>query len=319
MGEPFILVVGEEEDWSANAVTAELDARDVRHYRLDTANFPQRMRLSAWFDGRWRGWIDVHDDTLWLEDVTAVFYRRPRDFEFAAGLSAPERRFAHAQARVGLGGVLSSLSARWMNHPAALADCEYKPRQLLIAAQAGLTVPATLVTNQADQLRCFAAEVGEFVLKPLAEPIVQEGDGYTAVYTRRLCTAELDDLDGVQVTAHYAQAWVPKRYDVRVTAVGGRLFPVAIRAGSEAARVDWRSDYPSLWYEVIECPADVAGGIQRFMTAFGLAYAAFDFAVDEASTFHFLECNASGQWGWLAEECTLPIAAAIADELLIRE
>lgn len=28
-----------------------------------------------------------------------------------------------------------------------------------------------------------------------------------------------------------------------------------------------------------------------------------------------LECNASGQWGWLAEECDLPIASAVADEL----
>ena len=244
VAEPLVLVIGEEGYWSADAVTEELDARGVRHYRLDTADFPQRMQLAARFNGRWQGRIDVADAVLRLEDVTAVYYRRPRDFELAAGLSAPERRFAHAQARVGVGGVLASLPARWMNHPAVLADCEYKPRQLFLAAQAGLAVPATLVTNQADQLRCFAAEVGELVLKPLAEPIVHEGGGYTAVYTRRLHRPELGDMDGVQLTAHCAQAWVPKTHDVRITVVGGRLFPVAIRAGSEAARVDWRSDYP---------------------------------------------------------------------------
>jgi hypothetical protein len=29
-----------------------------------------------------------------------------------------------------------------------------------------------------------------------------------------------------------------------------------------------------------------------------------------------LEANASGMWGWLAEECGLPIAEAIAEELI---
>jgi hypothetical protein len=29
-----------------------------------------------------------------------------------------------------------------------------------------------------------------------------------------------------------------------------------------------------------------------------------------------LECNAAGQWGWLAQECGLPVAGAIADELI---
>ncbi|MGH3885471.1 MAG: hypothetical protein ACRDSZ_02705, partial [Pseudonocardiaceae bacterium] len=29
-----------------------------------------------------------------------------------------------------------------------------------------------------------------------------------------------------------------------------------------------------------------------------------------------LECNPAGQWGWLAEETGLPIAEAIADELV---
>lgn len=98
--------------------------------------------------------------------------------------------------------------------------------------------------------------------------------------------------------------------------MGGRLFSVAIHAASEAARIDWRCDYPSLRYEVIECPAYVASGIQRFMTALGLLYGAFDFAGDAALTYHVLECNAAGEWGWLAEECGLPIAAVIADELI---
>lgn len=251
-----------------------------------------------------------------LADVTAVYYRRPGDFDLPAELSGPEQRFAHAQARVGLGGVLASLPARWMNHPAALADGEYKPRQLDVAARIGFSVPATVVTNHPEDVRALAADVGELVIKPLAEPIVPEGGGYTAVYTRRLTPTDLDDLHALSVSAHYVQEWIEKAYEVRITAVGDRLFPVAIHPGSAAARVDWRRDYEALRYEIIECPPEVALGIARYLAKFGLTFGAFDFAVDTDGTYHFLECNAAGQWGWLAEECDLPIAAAIADELL---
>lgn len=42
----------------------------------------------------------------------------------------------------------------------------------------------------------------------------------------------------------------------------------------------------------------------------------FDFVVTaDTKEYVFLECNAAGQWGWLAEQCRLPIAEAIADEL----
>jgi hypothetical protein len=51
--------------------------------------------------------------------------------------------------------------------------------------------------------------------------------------------------------------------------VGERLFPVAIRARAQAARVDWRRDYDSLNYEGIEVPEDVAAGLRAYLTATG--------------------------------------------------
>jgi hypothetical protein len=73
-------------------------------------------------------------------------------------MSGPEQRFARAQARVGLGGALTSLPVKWINHPSALADAEYKPRQLHLAQTVGLRVPATIVTNAPDEVRRFAAQ-----------------------------------------------------------------------------------------------------------------------------------------------------------------
>ncbi len=103
-----------------------------------------------------------------------------------------------------------------MNLPAAIADAESKPRQLDIAADVGLATPPTLISNDPSDVRAFAADVGRIIVKPLAEPIVHEGGGYTAVYTRIVASRELDSLAGVAATAHLFQAWVPKSYEVRV-------------------------------------------------------------------------------------------------------
>ncbi|MBA2308936.1 MAG: ATP-dependent carboxylate-amine ligase [Pseudonocardiales bacterium] len=217
MRQRTVLTIGEYEDWSADSVADELTRRGVRNYRLDTADFPQRMKMSA--RNRAPGWcgrIETAAGQLDLEEVTAVYYRKPRQFDLSPALSEPERRFARAQARVGVGGVLSSLRVRWMNLPAAIADAESKPRQLDIAADVGLATPPTLISNDPSDVRAFAADVGRIIVKPLAEPIVHEGGGYTAVYTRIVASRELDSLAGVAATAHLFQAWVPKSYEVRV-------------------------------------------------------------------------------------------------------
>lgn len=206
-------------------------------------------------------------------------------------------------------------ASRWVSHPSALADAAYKPRQLTQLKQAGLAVPPTLVTNDADAVRGFATAFGDLIVKPLAESIVYESGGEALVYTRRVTPDELEALDGVESTAHLFQQWQPKRFEARVTAVGDRLFPVAIHAGSETAQVDWRADYDALRYEVIDVPDHVRAGIARYLDATGLAFSAFDFVIRPDNEWRVLEANAIGAWGWLAEECRLPIAAAIADAL----
>ena len=189
-----VLIVSDAGDWSAQEVTQRLDTRNVACSWLDPADFPQQVRVAARLGKGWQGRVETATGAFRWEEVSSVFYRRPRDFTMPAGMSEPEKRFARAQARVGLGGVLASLPVKWINHPSALADCEYKPWQLDLAVKAGLRVPATVVTNDPEEAREFAAEVGEIVVKPFAEPIVSEVGGQKVVWTRRITPADVGDL-----------------------------------------------------------------------------------------------------------------------------
>jgi glutathione synthase/RimK-type ligase-like ATP-grasp enzyme len=318
--DPLVLMIGIEEEWASAQVEKELDSRGVRWTPLNVADFPLTTSLEAKLtpdNDRWWGTVHHAEHELSLADVTAVLYGRPTEFVMPPGLSGPELRFSRAQARVGLGGVLAGLAVRWVSHPSALADAAYKPWQLARLKQVGLTVPPTLVTNDAEAVRDFAAVFGELIVKPLAESIVYESGGEALVYTRRVQLDELDSLDGVESTAHLFQQFVwPKLFEARVTAVGDRLFPVAIHAGSERAQVDWRTDYDALRYEVIDVPDQVRAGIARYLEAAGLAFCAFDFAIGADGVWYCLEGNSIGAWGWLAEACDLPIASAIADALI---
>jgi ATP-grasp ribosomal peptide maturase len=310
-----VLIVSGRGDWSAEQVAKQLQARGCAYSWLDPADFPRRVQVTARLGRGWQGEVETPDGAFCWEDISAVFYRRPRDFDMPS--ASPEQRFARAQARVGLGGVLASLPVKWINHPSALADCEYKPRQLSIAQTIGLRVPATIVTNAPDEVRRFAAEQRNIIVKSLAEPIIAEAGSQKAIWTRQVTASELADLTGLELTPHLFQEWIPKAYEIRMTVVGKRDFAVAIHAHSAAARIDWRTDYDALTYEVIECPMGIADRVHTFLSATGLTYGAFDFIVAaDTEDYVFLECNAAGQWGWLAQECGLPIAEAIADELI---
>ncbi|MGH3874502.1 MAG: hypothetical protein ACRDSR_23865 [Pseudonocardiaceae bacterium] len=61
--------------------------------------------------------------------------------------------------------------------------------------------------------------------------------------------------------------------------VGEQVFAVAIHAGSDAARIDFRADYDSLDYAVVEPPESVIDGMLTFLRTCGLWFGAFDFAV----------------------------------------
>ncbi len=122
--------------------------------------------------------------------------------------------------------------------------------------------------------------------------------------------------DAIRLAPHQFQECVTdKAYDLRVTAVGDRLFPIAIRT-ADPEQLDWRADYDTLTYQHVELSAGVAAGIHRYLAAAGLAFGAFDFVMDRAATLWWMECNPNGEWGWLTECIDVPIADALAELLL---
>ncbi|MBN3929184.1 ATP-grasp ribosomal peptide maturase [Streptomyces verrucosisporus] len=327
-----VLVLTGRFDPTADLVVEELNRRAVPVFRTDVADFPLGLSLAARLGGKaggggdtgegghaagkaWSGTLRTGRRTLDLRDVRSVYYRRPARPRFPEGMSPEARRVAEREARRGFGGLLAALPVRWLPPPGRAADAEYKPLQLRVAAESGLSVPRTLITNDPGAAREFGEETGgRVVFKPFTPVRGAVGGRSAAVYTSIVGPAELGHPD-VATTAHLFQEWVPKAYEVRLTAVGGRLFAAEIHADSPAGHVDWRSDYDSHRYRLCEPPPAVAAGVRRMMDALGLPYGAFDFVVTPEGRWCFLEVNPSGQFGFVEQATGLPITAAVADWL----
>ncbi len=233
-----VLVLAREFDPSVDRMIPALVERGATVHRVNTAWFPATMQVTVELRGRWRGRLTTPRGPVELDEVTAIWYRSPEAYRMPAALSAVESQHARVEAKYGLGGVLASLPALWCNHPNRVADAAYKPVQLARAAMAGLTVPDTLITNEADQARKFGAG-GPTVTKLVGGMPIDEDGTRRGVYTRLLGDTDFADLRGVEHTTHMFQRWVPKTRECRVVVIGERITAAAITAGSAQAHVDW--------------------------------------------------------------------------------
>ncbi|MGH3736902.1 MAG: MvdC/MvdD family ATP grasp protein [Micromonosporaceae bacterium] len=171
-------------DPTADRVIGELERRGTPVFRANPGDFPQRISLAARLDQTGLdGTIRLHDRhgnttaEVRLRDVGCVYYRRPTAFRIPDDVPEQWQWWAAREARQGFGGVISALP-RWMNHPAAIGRAEYKAVQLRGAAACGLTIPRTLITNDPQQAKEFADDVGATVHKRLSGAI-GPGDPFT--------------------------------------------------------------------------------------------------------------------------------------------
>ncbi|MET7717726.1 ATP-grasp ribosomal peptide maturase [Streptomyces sp. NPDC005407] len=311
-----VLVVTALEDVTADWVIAALNEREVPVVRVDPADIGPALTFGFRIGEDspvWGGQLRTGSREVELGEVAAVYYRRPTPYAARFEHLPPQQRdFCVAEARHGLSGVLNHLhSATYVNHPAAVTTADFKPAQLQRFAELGLTIPPTLVTNDVEQVRKFAAGHEHIIYKPFRGLPAGEDGHAGAIWAQRVSPDSFDDA--LAVTAHLFQAEIPKTGDVRVTVVGAKVFAQQIAAPGGA--LDWRrGNWDELIHAPITVPAQVEASLHRYLASFGLVFGCFDFALtgdgDDPGRWTAIECNPNGQWGWLPDAPTITTAFA---------
>ncbi len=304
-----VLILTCEEDVTADMVVVHLNASGVPVVRLDPADLPGGVALSGeYVHGSFQGHLSSGGRLVGIEGLRSVWVRRPGT---PAGRTAEPSTWLTEETSQALYGMLRGCGARWMNHPDAARRARYKPWQLRVAQRCGLPVPATLITTLPRAAEEFAERFPDLVVKPVSG--AHPEDPPQAVPTSRV--APDTDFSAVAHGPTLLQRRIAKRADIRLTVVGDRLLAARKTADPDAREVDVRFARPASPWRPAEVPPRIAEAVGAYMKEVELSYGAFDFAEDADGMWWFLECNQSGQFGFVEVETAQPIARTIAEWL----
>jgi len=308
-----VLVLTCEEDVTADMVVVHLHASGVPVVRIDPADLTGGVALSGeYVHGAFRGHLSAGGRLVSVSGLRSIWVRRPG----TPATRAPQpSAWLTEEASQALYGMLRGSGARWMNHPDASRRARHKPWQLHLAQRSGLPVPATLITTFPQAAREFSRRFPDLVVKPVSGAHPQ--DPPRAVPTSRV--APDTDFAAVAFGPTLLQRRVAKRADIRLTVVGDRMLAArtATAPDPDPAEVDVRFATSAQPWCPTEVPPRIAAAVLTYMRDAELAYGAFDFAEDGDGTWWFLECNQSGQFGFVEAETGQPIARTIAEWLAL--
>ncbi len=320
-----LIITRSDDNECINLVTRAIEQRGGRAFRFNTDLFPTDVLLAAEYDGGGnRVALRTAGDALDLRDVSAVWYRRTR-----VGGSLPrdmDKQFFEASVKeskaVAL-GMIAGLDVFHMDRAVRIRHAANKQLQLQLAARLGLDVPKTLISNDPEAVRRFAASCASgMVTKMLSSFAIFDEEGREqVVFTSPVAESDLDHLDTLKYCPMTFQEKVLKALELRVTIVGDSVFCASIDPHATArAGDDWRRDGVELvdQWQHHDLPTDVSTRLVKLVDQLQLNYSAIDVIVTPDGRHVFLELNPVGEYFWLEHWPGLPISAAIADTLLGR-
>jgi glutathione synthase/RimK-type ligase-like ATP-grasp enzyme len=311
----LFLIVTNKRDLTSDFIVRELRRRKLPFFRLNTEDAPSLTLTHKLGSATMIGDGDVKID---LKNVRAAYFRRPMPPSVASGeMKKASAHYIREEWSYLLRSIYLELETKWFSHPNSIILAEDKPRQLRFAKEVGFNVPETIITNELDALGALFSS-GKVVAKPMKQSLFEDDEGPgSVIYTNIVSSISEIDPDALRLAPVIFQRWLEKKYDLRVTVVGEKVFAASIDSQEfEQTTTDWRhSSVAELRHAIFDLPKEIEEACRRIVARLGLRYGAIDLVLDRRGQFWFLECNPNGQWAWIENRTALPIAAAIVDAM----
>lgn len=319
-----VLVLTEEGDVHADYVIKAIERLGGECIRFHTETLVDNTEYFFSFSGS-RAYSNflIKDSGLdfCVGEIRSVYYRRPKKPVAPQNVEDPGiKEFIENESEALLAGLYLSLTDvnTWVNHPTKNRLAGNKIGQLRKAAEIGLKIPDTLITNSVDKAYHFFYDSNKDVIcKSIRQELAFDDGKSVFVFTHKIPKeAKKVSFEGVRSGSSILQRRIRKRSDVRVTLVGHSCFAVEI----ENDEVDWRKIDPySLPHKVIDLPDQLKQQLIALQSGYGLLSSQMDLLLTHDNEFVFLEINPNGQWLWVELITGLPIAEAIAKFLLDKQ
>lgn len=244
---------------------------------------------------------------LYKRDVYSIYYRKPT-FPNLSDYEIQYRSMIQRDIDCFINGIANDFDGKVLSKPYILRKTENKVFQLLYAIKQGLNIPKSYIGNDNNVAEIFSNE--RSIIKPLTTGKVYSNNN-CEIYQTNIFSGFNEDIS---LTPIYLQSYQEKQYEARLTIINKTVYAVRIDCDD---KIDWRKDYDSHRYTVIDCPLAIKNMCNQMLEDLELKFGAFDFIVDEEDNWIFLEVNPNGQWQWLEEKLNLNISEKIVEYLVM--
>jgi len=322
MKKAVLVLTNTEDGMHSDIVISKLLERGERVFRMDSDRLATgELRVLFSCDSQQTKFV-FEDGTNCIasDEIKSVWYRRPNRFNLRIN-DQVQKTYAEREFTSFLDGLWAIIpkSVFWVSNPRALEHARKKMHQLELARTMGLAIPRTIISNDPLKVKAFYDLCGgRVIFKAIYHEFLDYGTRAFNIPTTLITPTHLAQIDLVRTLPTLFQEFIEKKYELRVTVVGERVFPVKIDSQANPLTVvDWRNPtyINDLHYSPIELSEKVSKICLGMLDNLGLSFGAFDFAVDTRNELYFLEVNPNGQWYWLEDKAKVLISDAMVDIL----
>lgn len=297
-----VVILGGYDDFHAVHVKEHLEKAGHDVALIDSRWFPSHLKV-AYDPVRDTGVFHLPEDKkLPFSDIKSIYWRCYNSVSVPAIGDAEQHYIAANDARSLFDSLLIRLPVRWVNGWSAFQLHQTKPAALAIVAALGVPVPATMLGNDPEAVKEFAAKHPKCIFKP-----VQGG-----AHTERLGPAHLTD-ENLQNLA-YAPVTLQEEVagtNIRVFVAGERVLGCEVRTDE----IDFRNDQEAPIFKH-DVPADIAEQSIRIARALNLLWTGMDYRLTPEGRYVYLEANPSPMFVGFERGSDLPLTESLVKLLV---
>ena len=298
-----ILILGNSEDAHAAHLLKALTQAGATVDYLDTSLFPRQLRMS-WQPDTQVGSLSLPGGRkLNFQDIKSVFWRNLSSVCVPSLKDANQERIAFNDSLSALRSLIQACPARWINSWQAYQFHKEKPLQLSTVKQLGVRIPATLVSNDPEEVIEFAQSQKRLIFKPVYGGAHTQFINQSHLQPKRLSLV-------LSLSPVTIQEYIPGT-NIRTYVIAESIYAAEIRSNS----LDFREDLEAELIP-IELPEYIQQQCLAITKALMLEWTAIDWRLSPEGEYLFLEANPSPMFLHFERQTAFPLTEQLVKLLM---
>ncbi len=298
-----ILILGNSEDAHAAHLLKALTQVGATVDYLDTSLFPRQLRMS-WQPDTQVGSLSLPGGRkLNFKDIKSVFWRNFSSVYIPSLKDANQERIAFNDSLSALRSLIQACPARWINSWQAYQFHKEKPLQLSTVKQLGVRIPATLVSNDPEEVIEFAQSQKRLIFKPVYGGAHTQLINQSHLQPKRLSLV-------LSLSPVTIQEYIPGT-NIRTYVIAESIYAAEIRSNS----LDFREDLKAELIP-IELPEYIQQQCLAITKALMLEWTAIDWRLSPEGEYLFLEANPSPMFLHFERQTAFPLTEKLVKLLM---